>query len=668
MKKKIQDRKYQEKACNDTVKYLSKYSRCKVTMPCGSGKTIVALRICEKMDLNRVVVCVPNLTLESQIFRDWYNYFSDTYSFLCIGSDKSIGSNEGLTATTEPEDIKRTLKKRSNKKIIVLATYQSVHLLSEVVNDIGYSFNIGIIDEAHRTVGQKDRSFSKILFDDQIKIGKRIFMTATEKFFKNSSEEVVSMDDVEIYGETAYKLTIKEAIDLEVLTDYVLKSLVVTEEEIRELIQENVLVNDDSGIITREYMKEIAACIAILDSIENDGIKHILTYHRTIASAKRFQSLIFKISTMKNVVLNTYHINGTETKGNSRTKILTAFQNSPISLLTSARALVEGVDMPNVDAICFVDWKKSMLEITQAVGRSFRIHPDKNISQIICPVIDGHEDSYNTIIDTVKALAGSDSRILDSFKKQSSSKKDKKHHFIDLKKGINKIINIEKIQNDISYKIEVGLRSFLFATFEEARECVIKNKIKSREDYRLNYKKLPLILPSSPFYTYKNEWQGWPYFLNKRGAFVSFKEARECVIKHRIKERKDYERNYKNLPLNLPCGPERVYKNEWQGWPYFFNMKQIASFKEARKCAIEHGIKTNKEYRKRYKNLPLKLPYEPDIFYKDEWQGWPYFFGKKTIFASFKEARKCAIEHGIKTCLEYKKKIQKYANKTSIPT
>ncbi len=42
------------------------------------------------------------------------------------------------------------------------------------------------------------------------------------------------------------------------------------------------------------------------------------------------------------------------------------------SLLTNAKCLTEGIDVPRIDTICFLDPKKSQVDIAQAVGRVMR--------------------------------------------------------------------------------------------------------------------------------------------------------------------------------------------------------------------------------------------------------------------------------------------------------
>ena len=77
-----------------------------------------------------------------------------------------------------------------------------------------------IADEAHKTVGRKDKKFGTLLFDENIKFKKRIFMTATERVYRQGSEDIVSMNDPKIYGNTFHEMSFKEAIDAKIICDY----------------------------------------------------------------------------------------------------------------------------------------------------------------------------------------------------------------------------------------------------------------------------------------------------------------------------------------------------------------------------------------------------------------------------------------------------------------
>ena len=104
----------------------------------------------------------------------------------------------GIPAVTDPEIIAKWLRKRRSGKSIVFTTYQSGKAIAEASKLARRNFDLGIMDEAHKTVGRKDKLYSHLLFDKNIKIAKRLFMTATERHYVGNKDEVLSMDDPDL--------------------------------------------------------------------------------------------------------------------------------------------------------------------------------------------------------------------------------------------------------------------------------------------------------------------------------------------------------------------------------------------------------------------------------------------------------------------------------------
>ena len=68
-------------------------------------------------------------------------------------------------------------------------------------------------------------------------------MTATERFYSGSKDDIVSMDDPDIYGDVFCKMTFKDAIEKKLLTDYKIITLDIKESEISDFIIKNGLVS-----------------------------------------------------------------------------------------------------------------------------------------------------------------------------------------------------------------------------------------------------------------------------------------------------------------------------------------------------------------------------------------------------------------------------------------
>ena len=174
------------------------------------------------------MVVVPSLALIQQTLPIWLREFTarghaDGLRWLCVCSDETVAEGTdsiivhtqdlGYPPTTRIEDIVGWLDAtKTAKKRVIFATYQSGKVLAKAVRQAGAKIDLGIMDEAHKTVGAKERLFSHLLFDKSVLIKRRVFMTATERRFAGESDAIVSMEDSAIYGETFEHLSFKRRL------------------------------------------------------------------------------------------------------------------------------------------------------------------------------------------------------------------------------------------------------------------------------------------------------------------------------------------------------------------------------------------------------------------------------------------------------------------------
>lgn len=203
--------------------------RGKFISPCGSGKSLSAYWMARSLDAKRVVVAVPSLFLIGQTLRTWLREAvadGRRVDWLCVCSDESAGEIKaddlvthvhdlGVPCETDPALIAGKLQQMRAPVQIVLTTYHSSPAFAASARLAGWACDLAILDEAHKTTGHRDSSFSHLLFDRHLEIPRRIFMTATERRYVGKSDEVVSMDDPDLYGETFELLTFKQAIEAE---------------------------------------------------------------------------------------------------------------------------------------------------------------------------------------------------------------------------------------------------------------------------------------------------------------------------------------------------------------------------------------------------------------------------------------------------------------------
>jgi predicted helicase len=148
------------------------------------------------------------------------------FSYLCVCSDPSVNlKNDEIEVDpadvpfridTDPEIVKSYLEQDNGKQKIVFSTYQSSQVVGEATK-AGFEFDFCIFDEAHKTTGPADGRFALALKDENLKIKKRLFLTATPKHYditkrdKEGEFKFVSMDDEGIYGKRAHTLTFGDA-------------------------------------------------------------------------------------------------------------------------------------------------------------------------------------------------------------------------------------------------------------------------------------------------------------------------------------------------------------------------------------------------------------------------------------------------------------------------
>ncbi len=278
--------------------------RVQVHMACGTGKTLVSLRIFEQVESGLTVVLVPSLSLMAQTIHSWTANAVEGFRYLPVCSDVKVaedkrwGEDDDFTvddltsldspATTNPETIGSFLSGKGNR--VVFCTYQSSGVLAEVARNQKVCFDLVIADEAHRTTGQTDSTFALVLDDTKFPATQRVFMTATPRIFTatdDGDETVVSMDDPALYGETVYTLGFGEAVEDGLLADYEVVVVAVDDPELRDTI-----LNDGSfeleGLNRSVKGTTLTALEGTLRAITEFKMSRVITFHSRIKRAKDF--------------------------------------------------------------------------------------------------------------------------------------------------------------------------------------------------------------------------------------------------------------------------------------------------------------------------------------------------------------------------------------------
>ncbi|GAA9257934.1 hypothetical protein TH0127_08180 [Helicobacter pylori] len=387
-----------------------------------------------------------------------------------------------LKPSTRLEDILSVHKKaqKENKRFIIFSTYQSALCIKEAQEAGLGEIDLMICDEAHRTVGamyssnERDdkNAFTLCHSDKNIKAKKRLYMTATPKVYSESSKAkakesdnvIYSMDDEEIFGEEIYTLNFSKAIALDLLTDYKVIILAVRKEnlsgvtnsvnkKISQLKAEGTKL--DKKLINNEFVCKIVGThkglakkdlIALDDENKEDydlqnkndttPSQRAINFCKSINTSKNikdsFETIMecydeeLKKKSFKNLQISIDHIDGTMNCKVRLEKLeeLNQFQPNTCKVLSNARCLSEGVDVPALDSIVFFDGKSAMVDIIQAVGRVMRKAKRKKRGYIILPIaleeseIKNLDEAVNNtnfknIWKVIKALRSHDPSLVD---------------------------------------------------------------------------------------------------------------------------------------------------------------------------------------------------------------------------------------------------------------
>ena len=406
-KKTIRD--HQREALAAVEDGLGKADRGKLIMACGTGKTFTALRIAETLagTGKHVLFMVPSLALMSQTVREWKNDCQEDFTAFSACSDAKVGRRVdpdsldlnvhdlAFPATTDPEKIaKQVSDARSERMTVVFSTYHSIDVLTRAQQQFGLpEFDLAICDEAHRTTGvtlkgEDDSNFVRIHSNDYVAAKKRLYMTATPRIFAEAAKrkaddhgaELASMDDATKFGEDLFHRGFGWAVENELLTDYKVVVLAVDEGLISQTIQNRLkdgpeLTLDDTTKIIGCYKALTKSDLAADLEFDPRPMKRALAFCRTIKKSEIIEDEFTQVVeeyTRSELVNNAAQLQ-TEIRridgscnASTREGMLNWLKedadDNACRILTNARVLSEGVDVPALDAIMFMHPRKSQID------------------------------------------------------------------------------------------------------------------------------------------------------------------------------------------------------------------------------------------------------------------------------------------------------------------
>jgi superfamily II DNA or RNA helicase len=432
---------YQRQAVRNVTRGFATGDRGQLIMACGTGKTLTALFIREKLAAERTLVLLPSLSLLKQTLNVWRSN-GDEFSSLPVCSDYTVAQTEedaavshtsdlGVPVTTDPQRIASFLRRRSGS-LVVFATYQSSAQIAKAFA-LGQvpAFDLVIADEAHRCAGPASSDFATVLDPAKIRTKRRLFMTATPRYFtgrvlKAATEldfEYASMDDEAKFGPVFHRLGFSEAIRRGLLTDYQVEVVGVDDATYRDWAERAALVTVDGVKVTDA--RTLAGQIGLAKAVRKFDLRRTISFHSRVRSAKQFaDSMPGVIAWMPSRQrpsgqLWSAYASGEMPAGERYVLLhrLGELDEGQRGLLSNARCLAEGVDVPTLDGVAFIDPRRSEVDIVQAVGRAIRKSDAKALGTIVIPVfVEANSDAeialddsiFKPVWDVIKALRSHD--------------------------------------------------------------------------------------------------------------------------------------------------------------------------------------------------------------------------------------------------------------------
>ena len=477
---KKKERPHQVEAIDAVINGFKDSERGKLIMACGTGKTFTALKIAEAITngTGNVLFLVPSISLLNQTLVEWTAQSKYKYRVYAICSDpKASKTSDNIDSITDlvipaTTDVNKLIARyvgedSDNTLNFFFSTYQSIEVVSAFQKKSGINFNIIICDEAHRTTGvtlagEDESNFVKVHSNDFIKADKRLYMTATPRIYGDESKKkategsalLCSMDDESIYGKEFYCLGFSKAVSLGLLADYKVIVLAVDEAYVSKRLQS--LLTDKSSELTLDDSVKILGCLnglskrTLFESEENyfandpTPMRRAVAFNSSIKASKKFVAMFEEIQNelMLNghddsiVTVQLGHVDGTDNALVRKSRIDWLKENTSDNscrVLSNARCLSEGIDVPALDAVMFLNPRNSIVDIIQSVGRVMRRAEGKQYGYIILPIgipagmepEDALNDNkrYKIVWDVLQALRAHDDRFNNTINKIDLNKK-----------------------------------------------------------------------------------------------------------------------------------------------------------------------------------------------------------------------------------------------------
>lgn len=420
---------HQLEAIEAAKKHFASADRGKMIMACGTGKTFTSLQIAQEITPKggTVLFLVPSLALLSQTLKEWKREASINFRAYAVCSDSKLSKQASsedtrvadlaYPSTTNVEKLASHFQKGTDAALtVIFSTYQSIEVVAQAQSKGLPEFDLIVCDEAHRTTGvtlayEDESAFVRVHDNNFIRGSKRLYMTATPRIFaeatkakaENASAVIASMDDEAKFGGEFHRLNFGNAVSRGLLSDYKVLVLTVSETQVSKSLQK--ILTDGDELKLQDAIK-IVGCYNGLRKrganqedflVDKNPMRTAVAFSRSIKDSKRIAELFGTVTKALNeeakekngLIAEADHVDGTFNVM-ARNERLDWLKDSKtentVRVLSNARCLSEGVDVPALDAVLFLNPRDSQVDVVQSVGRVMRKAEGKQYGYVILPI------------------------------------------------------------------------------------------------------------------------------------------------------------------------------------------------------------------------------------------------------------------------------------------
>ena len=422
-------------------------ARGRIILPCGTGKSRIALRLIEELTEPGQVSAIlcPSIALVSQLRREFLIHGSRALVALAVCSDQTAARGSDLSqdqaadlsqasardvkgrVTTEAGEIAEWMGNVPQGRIgVIFGTYQSSYKIAEASTSSRTTLAVLVADEAHRTAGirrvkgdnERLRDFTVCHQEQRFPATYRVYQTATPKIYKTPRERnaerrmrqpdwiVRSMDDENVFGPELYRKSYRDAVNNGWLSDYRIIALGVNDPEAYQTA--NALAGQrGSRLSTVQFLRGLALALvmggATRKGEDRQVIRSSINFLNTVSKSKEMtKALVSKTVrewvgsrldaygvTEEPAVYRLQHLDAESNvaqREQAKAQLAAATDSEPRGIL-NVGIFGEGTDAPSLSAVGFLEPRKSPVDVIQAVGRVMRRSEEKDRGYILCPIV-----------------------------------------------------------------------------------------------------------------------------------------------------------------------------------------------------------------------------------------------------------------------------------------